>query len=88
MRLLKREGEDIFSLTKDLLGDDEIPDYAILSHTWGEEEVLFQDLNGEAYKSKKGYRKIQFCGAQAAKDQLQYFWSDTCCTIVPTFVVW
>jgi hypothetical protein len=28
---------------KNFLGED-IPDYAILSHTWGEEEIIFQDL--------------------------------------------
>jgi hypothetical protein len=30
-------------------------------------------------KSKAGYSKIRFCGYQAAKDDLQYFWVDTCC---------
>jgi hypothetical protein len=31
------------------------------------------------YKSKVGYRKISFCGEQAKKDGLNYFWVDTCC---------
>jgi putative hemolysin len=56
-----------------------IPLYAILSHTWGDAEVLFEDLGSGAYKEKDGYRKIEFCAAQAARDQLQYFWVDTCC---------
>ena len=30
-------------------------------------------------KSKAGYGKIQFCGEQARRDGLQYFWVDTCC---------
>jgi len=30
-------------------------------------------------KSKAGYEKILFCGKQAARDHLQYFWVDTCC---------
>jgi hypothetical protein len=30
-------------------------------------------------KSKVGYRKIRFCGKQAARDGLQYVWIDTCC---------
>ncbi|EDN92191.1 hypothetical protein SS1G_08054 [Sclerotinia sclerotiorum 1980 UF-70] len=30
-------------------------------------------------KSKSGYEKIKFCGEQAAKDGLRYFWVDTCC---------
>jgi hypothetical protein len=29
--------------------------------------------------SKKGYKKIKFCGNQAQKDGLQYFWVDSCC---------
>ena len=30
-------------------------------------------------KSKAGYDKIRFCGEQAQRDGLQYFWVDTCC---------
>ncbi|KAF2126032.1 hypothetical protein P153DRAFT_425248 [Dothidotthia symphoricarpi CBS 119687] len=30
-------------------------------------------------KSRAGYRKLMFCGEQASRDGLQYFWSDTCC---------
>jgi hypothetical protein len=30
-------------------------------------------------KSKTGYNKIRFCGEQAKRDGLQYFWVDTCC---------
>jgi hypothetical protein len=29
--------------------------------------------------SKPGYDKIRFCGEQARRDDLQYFWIDTCC---------
>ncbi|KAH7119535.1 kinesin light chain 3 [Dendryphion nanum] len=56
-----------------------IPPYAILSHRWGDSEVLFVDIANESYEEKEGYRKIEFCAEQAAKDQLQYFWIDTCC---------
>ena len=90
MRLLERSNTGQFSLTKDLVGDDEIPPYAILSHTWGAatEEVTFQDqINGigkgkgkSKSKSKTGYKKIRFCGEQARRDGLRYFWVDTCCT--------
>ncbi|KAF1998124.1 ankyrin [Amniculicola lignicola CBS 123094] len=31
------------------------------------------------YKHKKSYAKIRFCGKQAAKNDLRYFWVDTCC---------
>jgi hypothetical protein len=55
--------------------------YAILSHTWGAdtEEVTFEDLATGAGKAKRGYEKINFCGQQAQRDGLQYFWVDTCC---------
>ncbi|KAF2675782.1 kinesin light chain [Lentithecium fluviatile CBS 122367] len=56
-----------------------IPPYAILSHRWGDSEVLFEDLGGNTYKEKEGYRKIEFCAERAAQDQLQHFWIDTCC---------
>ena len=79
MRLLERNNSSEFSLTQDF-GDD-IPRYAILSHTWGAdtEEVTFRDLMDGTGKSKAGYNKIRFCGEQARRDGLQYFWVDTCC---------
>ena len=80
MRLLERNNDGEFSLTKDSVGDD-IPHYAILSHTWGAdtEEVTFEDLMNGTGKDKHGYNKIRFCGEQARRDGLQYFWVDTCC---------
>ena len=80
MRLLQRSNTGDFGLTIGLEGDDKIPPYAILSHTWNEgQEVTFQDLIDGTGKSKAGYDKIQFCGQQAEHDSLQYFWVDTCC---------
>jgi hypothetical protein len=81
MRLLRCSDIGDFSLAKDLVGDDTIPPYAILSHTWGAdtEEVTFEELENRTGKNKAGYDKIRFCEEQAAKDGLQYFWVDTCC---------
>jgi len=81
MRLLLRSETGKFSFTKQLAGDDVIPHYAILSHTWGpdDEEVTFEDLAKGTGENKYGYRKIRFCGEQAWKDGLQHFWIDTCC---------
>jgi hypothetical protein len=81
MRLLRVSGTDEFSLTGDLAGDEIIPLYAILSHTWGldAEEVTFDDLTNGTGKNKHGYKKIQFCAERAVKDGLKYFWIDTCC---------
>ena len=78
MRLLKREGPGDFRLTPKL-SDRNIPPYAILSHTWGCDEVTFEDFEGDHGRRKAGYQKIEFCGEQAARDKLQYFWVDTCC---------
>jgi hypothetical protein len=79
MRLLQVNENGEFSLTRDFINN--IPRYAILSHTWGddEEEVTFKDLENGSGKTKSGYKKIQFCGAQASRDGLRNFWVDTCC---------
>jgi tetratricopeptide (TPR) repeat protein len=80
MRLLELNSElNVFSFTE-CFGSG-IPPYAILSHTWGADadEVTFNDVVEGNGRSKAGYRKLQFCGEQAKKDNLQYFWVDTCC---------
>ena len=57
------------------------PPYAILSHTWGEdnEEVTFRDMRDGTGQEKIGYSKISFCVEQIIKDNLDYVWVDTCC---------
>jgi hypothetical protein len=77
MRLLKIKGPGEFSLIQ-AATHDTFP-YAILSHTWADQEVTYQDLISGAGNSKSGYDKIKFCGEQATRDGLQYFWVDTCC---------
>jgi hypothetical protein len=79
MRLLKYEDDG--RLTFASFDDNAIPPYAILSHTWGAdtEEVTFTDLTKSSGKDKPGYKKIRFCGEQALRDGLEYFWIDTCC---------
>jgi hypothetical protein len=78
MRLLKYDENGDFSLTNDLVGE-KVPKYAILSHTWGDEEVTFKDMVESTGKGKAGYEKIRFCARLADRDSLQYFWVDTCC---------
>jgi len=82
MRLVQCKSTGEFCLTKDLVGDN-LPRYAILSHTWGldTEEVTFKDLIDGTDTDKPGYEKIRFCGEQARRDELQYMWVDTCRTI-------
>jgi Heterokaryon incompatibility protein (HET) len=56
-----------------------MPKYAILSHTWGEEEVTFQDIHQSHASSMAGYVKIKYLCDQAREDGLKFAWIDTCC---------
>jgi len=80
MRFLERKSDGELSLTE--YTDEDVPTYAILSHTWAannSEEVNFQDLEAGTGKGKAGWKKIEFCADQAAVDGLRYSWVDTCC---------
>lgn len=79
MRLLELTATDGLCLST--FDGDEIPPYAILSHTWqqDEEEVTFQDLISNRGKDRAGYRKIQICRKKALEDGISYIWVDTCC---------
>jgi hypothetical protein len=80
MRLLQLGAKGELILTRDISYD--IPPYAILSHTWGaglDDEVTLQDVKENKGEGKPGYQKILFCGQQAERDGLKYFWVDTCC---------
>ncbi|RII15171.1 Heterokaryon incompatibility [Alternaria sp. MG1] len=79
MRLLQAvqqaNGETNFSLVEFI---DDIPPYAILSHTWGadHEEVTFKDIyKGQGKgRTKPGYGKLMFCAQRATRDRIGYFW--------------
>ncbi|GKT54371.1 vegetative incompatibility protein HET-E-1 [Colletotrichum tofieldiae] len=80
MRLLRREDGGGFCLIQ--FSESHVPKYAILSHTWSSEdgEVTFDDLmKGTAHLKAESFDKIRFCVEQAAKDDLEYCWVDTCC---------
>jgi hypothetical protein len=79
MRLLTSDGNGGFSLTQDFTKDP--PRYAILSHTWRLDggDVTYKDMIDGTAKDKPGYEKIRFCGRQAARNGLLYFWVDSCC---------
>ncbi|KAF0323593.1 het domain-containing protein [Colletotrichum asianum] len=69
--------------------DAAVPDYAILSHTWGSDEVSFQEFNslnatsGDPadliIKDRAGYPKIIKACGKALEYRLRYVWVDTCC---------
>lgn len=59
-----------------------IPPYAILSHTWGDDEVTFKDFeqgDRDIVERKDGYAKINGCCEVAAAEEFSYVWIDTCC---------
>jgi len=43
-----------------------IPPYVILSHTWGNSEVMFDDIDKPYAREMAGYYKIERCCQQAA----------------------
>lgn len=61
--------------------EEDIPPYAILSHTWieGSEVSLQEWKNGLSMytKRKSGYSKILGCCVKAKEDGLAYVWVDT-----------
>jgi hypothetical protein len=62
---------------------DNIPPYAILSHTWGppEDEILLSEImeNLELARSKAAYSKVKNTCCIAREMGLEYCWIDTLC---------
>ena len=59
-----------------------IPKYAILSHTWGDDEVTFEELqcvSQDELVTLERFKKIHFTASEARRDGLRYLWVDTCC---------
>ena len=61
------------------LNDRARPAYAILSHTWGDDEVTFQNYGTDHGRKLFGSKKIEFLCAQAVVDEIQWCWIDTAC---------
>ena len=70
------------------LRDDEVTQYAILSHRWGEQEVGYDEIvelakrdeeKRDEIRQRDGYRKILDSCKQAEKDGYEWLWVDTCC---------
>ncbi|KAI0538716.1 heterokaryon incompatibility protein-domain-containing protein [Xylaria digitata] len=62
------------------------PPYAILSHTWSEDEVLFEDIRDaspeqflQKWRFKPGAAKVVDSANKAPEMEYQYIWIDTCC---------
>ncbi|KAI1738448.1 heterokaryon incompatibility protein-domain-containing protein [Xylaria scruposa] len=67
---------------KEFISYKQAPPYAILTHTWGDEEVSFRDWQSgppKCVEGKEGFDKIKLCCQQAAADGIEWAWVDTCC---------
>jgi hypothetical protein len=72
MRFLERLLSGDFELV--YFNNKNPPLYAILSHTWTEDqEVTYNELVASTGKVKISYNKIRFCSGQAVPDSLKYF---------------
>ena len=57
------------------------PPYAILSHTWMNEEITFVEMQNadETIRNKAGFKKIKNFCTLARRRGYTYGWADTCC---------
>ncbi|KAF2733365.1 HET-domain-containing protein [Polyplosphaeria fusca] len=56
--------------------------YAILSHVWDREEILYEDIirdDSASMQKKHGFAKFANACKLAARQGHQYLWNDTCC---------
>uniref|UniRef100_L2FG01 Het domain protein n=1 Tax=Colletotrichum fructicola (strain Nara gc5) TaxID=1213859 RepID=L2FG01_COLFN len=58
---------------------DKIPRYAILSHTWGSDEVVYADIRNHTAARKESFEKIRYSCYQTIADRFEYIWIDSCC---------
>ncbi|KAH6997978.1 heterokaryon incompatibility protein-domain-containing protein [Ilyonectria sp. MPI-CAGE-AT-0026] len=77
MRLLNAH-----TLEVEFFAGNDVPGYAILSHTWGKEEVTLQDIQrcsqAEMMEHER-YGKLRGSCEIATSFGLNYIWIDTCC---------
>ncbi|KAK1730622.1 uncharacterized protein BDZ83DRAFT_715678 [Colletotrichum acutatum] len=75
MRLLSTETKEF-----EVFDIENAPPYAVLSHLWEHDEVLFQDLrDNQMLRPRAGFRKIVAACLVAQERMLNYIWIDTCC---------
>lgn len=76
MRLLNTHDWEM----KEFISDDHVPSYAILSHTWEQEEISYQqweNRNTHDISKLQGHKKIVDFGTLAAENGYDWIWVDT-----------
>ncbi|KAI0514631.1 hypothetical protein F5B22DRAFT_610210 [Xylaria bambusicola] len=83
MRLLKTSPQDGGKLVSVEKNPNEMIGlrYAILSHTRGKDELVYEDIiyGIEEIKSKTSRNKVRMVSDIAAQEDNEYIWIDTCC---------
>lgn len=61
--------------------EGETPEYSILSHTWGKEEVTFKEMRKwpPGLDQRSGMQKIVDCARVSRRRGYEWTWIDTCC---------
>lgn len=67
------------TLTLHHFHDQEIPEFAALSHTWGAEEITFQEFESKSSTHKFGYEKVSLFCSLCVQRNIQWAWADTVC---------
>ena len=71
---------DCSTLTLHSVEISQAPHYAALSHTWTDDEALFEDMPDPSIReTRKGWSKIEMTCQKALRDGLEFAWVDTCC---------
>lgn len=77
MRLL-----NTLTLELEAFDQADVPVYAILSHTWNNDEVTYAEIRdiNESIRAKRGFSKIDNCCRIALEQYgMKHVWIDTCC---------
>lgn len=71
---------DTWTFALEEFDEDAIPEYAILSHTWGDDEVSYAEMKHlESARERKAFAKIARAAELAVDESLRWIWIDTCC---------
>lgn len=71
---------DAQTLKLEFVIDPQHHKYAVLSHTWGDDEVTFEDMRSPGIvETKKGYIKVRKTCERALQHRIGLAWIDTCC---------